>query len=140
MPGTEKDWIRKLNKRKALIDVYNCGMANPYVGGIPDRYYEGSKKHVWIEFKHIKKDTLQFDARTRITGNQREWLTRNYRHGHYPHVIVGVGLTHGFILDRPRDWDWIWFPDINVHQYKEIMMPIDDIAIYIERFVNGTRK
>ena len=140
MPGTEKQWIRKLNKREALKKVYSCGIANPYVGGIPDRYYEGSKHSVWVEFKHIKKDTLQFDARERITGNQREWLERNYDNGYHPHVIVGVGLSHGFILDNPDDWDLIWYPTILSHQYHQRLITIDDIAIYIERFVNGTRK
>jgi hypothetical protein len=135
MPGTEKAWVRKLNKRKPLVDIYNFGSSNPYVGGIPDRYYEASKRSVWIEFKHILRPTHMFDARKAITEAQREWLTRNWENGNHPQVIVGVALSHGFILDVPEDWNHKWEPAIHQRMHQ----PIDEIAEYIRRFVDGTR-
>jgi len=110
-------------------------MANPFTGGIPDRYYEGIKANVWIEFKHILRPTHMFDARKAITERQREWLERNWANGYHPQVIVGVGLTHGFILDVPEDWNHKW--EATVH--RKLHQPIFDIAEYIRRFINGTR-
>ena len=39
----------KLDKR-----VYREGMANPYSGGTPDVYYEGTCGALWVEYKDRK--------------------------------------------------------------------------------------
>lgn len=135
MSGTEASFVRKLNKRPVLAPVYSCGMGAQFVSGIPDRYYEGTRRPLWVEFKHIKKNTHRFDAIGAISDLQRAWLIRCSANGNHPHVIVGVGLSEGFILDDPVDWNITWRPQA----YAGILQSIDDIAQYIERYCNGTR-
>lgn len=135
MPGTEASWVKKLNKQEPLKNIYSCGMGSMFVNGLPDRYYEGPFKPLWIEFKHIKKETHRFNALDEITVLQRQWLTRCYRNHNYPLVIVGISLTKGFILDRPADWESVWLPA----RHKKKHLLILEIADYIANTVNNIR-
>ena len=130
--STEAAWVKKLNKQEPLKEIYSCGMSNPYIGGIPDRYYEGIFRPLWIEFKHIQKETHTFNAATEITPLQRAWLTRCWNNHNKPLVIVGIGLVKGFILSDPSDWGSIWSPA----RHRKIHMPIPDIAERIKNIVS----
>jgi len=131
--ATEAAWVKKLNKQEPLKDIYSCGISNPYLGGIPDRYYEGSFKSLWIEFKHIKKESYRFNAPAEITSLQKTWLIRCYKNHQYPLVIVGIGLSKGFILDCPADWESVWLPA----RHKKRHFSILKIAEYITLRVNN---
>ncbi len=133
--ATEASWVRKLNKQSPLKNIYSFGSTGTYTSGVPDRYYEGTKKMLWVEFKHIQKETHMFNAQKSITPLQRHWLIRNWKAGHAPHVIVGVGTKWGFILDRPIDWETYWTPE----HYQQKILSVFEIAQYLEKFLNGTR-
>lgn len=130
---TEAAWIKKLNKQEPLKKIYSCGMSNSFIGGIPDRYYEGSFRPLWIEFKHIQRESYRFNAIDKITPLQRAWLTRCYKNHNYPLVIVGIGLGKGFILNCPADWESIWLPA----RHKKRHLSILEIAEYITNTVNN---
>ena len=137
MTGTEKTFVAKLNKRPCVegTGMYQCSMGAGMVGGIPDKYYEGRHGHLWVEFKHIKTDHISFNGPRSISPLQIAWLGRAFNNNQPVHVIVGVGLRQGFILESPREWNRIWSPK----QYSNRLLSIDDIALYLTRITCGTR-
>lgn len=99
----EAKFTTKVNK---LIDpvIYTEGMANPFRGGTPDRYYEGPRNRVlWVEYKFDAKVPATWDGMKRLTGLQRAWLKRAYEHEVNVCVIAGFG-NQGVIMTYPKDW------------------------------------
>lgn len=87
--------------------VYRVGMANPYTGGIPDQYYEGSRSELWVEYKFYPKlppilDLLNRKARTKLSGLQETWLKRAYGNGR--NVAVILGTPDGGIIFHNLSW------------------------------------
>jgi len=103
--GPEGRYIDKVH-RQLDDSVYHVSMTNPYIGGIPDIYYEGTKSCLWVEYKCIPKWPKQLDCTKLLTANQLSWLQRaQENHGNCA-VIVGTHNGEGIIL-RNLEWETI---------------------------------
>lgn len=104
--------------------IYVEGMANPYRGGTPDRYYEGPSGVLWVEYKW-EDNTL--------SELQERWLKRAQLNNVNVAIITGVKfpIKGGYIL--------------RIFQYRQslrtnVIYTRKEIAQWIERQVNGHTK
>ncbi len=124
-------FIKKLNTKHK---IFSFGLSGVMTGGVPDRYYEGTKRSLWIEFKYLKKDTHKWNPDA-LSDLQKAWLYRAWTNNQRPHVIVGIGLNYGLIFDTPG----LWLNECPAHAYADKLISINNIALYITRYCNGTR-
>ena len=77
--------------------VYTWKVSDRFTAGIPDCYYSGPAKDLWVEYKFIPttKSTKQPAA---LSALQIKWLKDRMLEGRNVAVIVGVGTKHGLIL------------------------------------------
>jgi len=79
--------------------VYRMKTNNPYVAGIPDCYYSGSKGELWVEYKFIvipKRATTMIEVN--LSALQLAWLRGRHDEGRKVAVIVGSS-EGGIVLD-----------------------------------------
>lgn len=105
--GPEGKYIDKVNRQVDKLlspNGFHFSNTNPYVGGIPDQYYEDNHSCYWIEYKAINKlpKVLDLTKPGMLSALQRKWLRRSQaNHGN---CAVIVGLPNG---------DGIWFQDLS---------------------------
>jgi hypothetical protein len=106
--GKEASYIRAVNKHLPK-EVYTEGMANPYRGGTPDRYYEGPHDDLWVEYKFYEAlppviDLLHQTAKTKpkLSKLQQDWLVR--AHCNNRKVAVIVGCPEGGLILPGISW------------------------------------
>jgi hypothetical protein len=104
------------------------GMANPYRGGTPDRYYESIRSALWVEYKYSRTIPKNWDASKKITALQRKWLSRAFWNRHEVLVIAGFG-NEAMILTTPTDWEKIWTRE----EIDKSTYTLEHIVSYIER-------
>ncbi len=133
--GKESSYIRAVNKFLPLA-VHSEGMANPYRGGTPDRYYEGPDGHIWIEYKFFEKlpptiDLLRSTAKTKpmLSKLQQEWLERAHKNKQ-PNAVI-VGSSEGGLILPGLSWQ----KSISRESFRDLMRNKKDIAHWIERCV-----
>ena len=138
--GKEASYIRAVNKHLPL-EIHSEGMANPYRGGTPDRYYEGPCDHLWVEYKFFEKlppviDLLRSTEKTKpmLSSLQQEWLERAYRNKQPVAVIVG-SPEGGLLLPCLA-----WKTPVSRESFRELMRPKKAIAHWIERCVIRGRR
>jgi len=88
-------------------DLYAVKMNNPYVGGIPDCWYSGTKDDLWVEYKFLvlpKRDTTLIDLD--VSALQAQWLGCRFLEGR--NVAVIVGCKEGGVYMRPVSWEQKW--------------------------------
>lgn len=95
--------------------------------GIPDAYYAGPKRELWIEYK---QERMPVRTTTLITPSlsalQRDWCTK--RSTFDPHSLWVVVFTLGghFILKNADDWGQGFWPiKHEMFRYKEIAQEIE---------------
>ena len=121
--GPEGKYIDKVH-RALDSSVYHMSNTNPYIGGIPDIYYEGTKRCLWVEYKCIPLWPKKLDCTKLLTANQRKWLQRaNKNHGNCA-VIVGTASGEGVILGN-LSWETIQDPSkLKKYTPKEVAQKI----------------
>lgn len=109
MSGPEGKYIDKVHRQIDKLfspDNYRMSNTNPYIGGIPDIYYEGRFGCLWVEYKYLEKLPKILDLidpkKKLLTANQIKWLRRgNSNHGNVA-VILGTATGEG-----------IWFKNLS---------------------------
>ena len=110
-----------------------------YNNGTPDRYLDGPKSDLWIEFKQF--DTLPRDGtasvapvpgkkqqpKGHLTELQRRWLQRRDRHGKNAWVIAGLPDRRVLVLRHSS----LWVAPVHVQKY---VFSIVQAADLIEAF------
>ncbi len=74
---------------KYLADTYAEKMCNPYRAGIPDVWYSGFKKDLWVEYKYVPKPPstlLVLD----LSKQQIRWIKLRKEEGRDVWVIIGM--------------------------------------------------
>lgn len=134
----EGRFYEAIEKRLKRHGVYCEGMANPYRGGTPDRYNEGDRCSIWIEYKWYDKLPVRgFDLTAgknpKLTSLQQEWLERAYKNGVKVYVIVGfpgkkrnekLGLMLG---------NMTWMNRVEPDDYEEFQLSVDEIAHFLAK-------
>lgn len=86
--------------------------------GIPDYYYDGPKRDLWIEYKQLK--AMPRDGNVRLhklaTPLQLAWLARRGANGANAYAIVGVPNKRALVF---RDYD-AELPVEHAKPYKEV--------------------
>jgi hypothetical protein len=82
----EANFVRSVNKLLP-VGIYHEGMSNPYRGGTPDRWYDGPKNDLWVEFKWFA--SLPPRIIPNLSPLQKAWLERAHRNGRNVAVILG---------------------------------------------------
>lgn len=101
----ENRFISQVHKHLPEL-VYREKTNNPYRGGTPDVYYEGSRDILWVEYKF--KQSLPKTVKLKLTKLQLRWLHRCYGNGKNCWVILGWkdnNTTRGVIFTDPSDWE-----------------------------------
>lgn len=106
----EASFIRSVHKYIPK-ELYTEGMANPYRGGTPDRYYEGNNGVLWVEYKYFPKlppviELTSPKAKVKLSKLQEDWLRRAYNNG--LNVAVIAGCPDGGIIFSGISWDAQW--------------------------------
>lgn len=121
----ESRFVRRVNKLLPS-EVYSEGMANPYRGGTPDRYYEGPANCLWVEYKYMKAVPATYKVEDHVTPLQIKWI-RRAQSNKVPVVIVCGFGKHGLVLTQ----DMFWEITLHREDIKKHMLPIQDIAAFI---------
>lgn len=138
--GKEADYIQAVNKHLPP-EIHSEGMANPYRGGTPDRYYEGNKAPLWVEYKYLAKlppiiDLLRYTEKTEpmLSKLQQGWLRRAHGNGQPVAVIVGcsetVGGRKGGVIFPGTSWD----KPISRDGFIQLMWTPKEIAAWITTY------
>ena len=122
----ESRFVRAINKLLPS-DIYSEGMANPYRGGTPDRYYEGCRNSIWIEFKYSKDVPATWRISDALSSLQKKWLRRAQKNKTPVAVIAGFN-KNGLVFVGEKIW---W--DTSLHRADIIKLSItkQDIAAFI---------
>ena len=131
----EASFIRSVHKYLPKDKLYTEGMANPYRGGTPDRYYEGNRSELWVEYKYypilpLIMDLTNQKAKVKLSGLQMKWLRR--AHGNGRRVAVIVGCPDGGIVIPGLTWERTYTREeaqALIWSRKEVMRWIADKCI-----------
>jgi hypothetical protein len=134
----EGRFYEAVEKRLRPYGIHCEGMANPYRGGTPDRYYEGDRKAIWVEYKWYDKLPVRgFDLTAgkspKLTPLQDAWLERAHDNGVKVYVIVGFpgekrNQKMGLMLGTKT-----WQNRVEPEDYELFQLPVDDIAYYLAK-------
>lgn len=121
----EARFIRSIN-RLLPSDIYSEGMANPYRGGTPDRYYEGSRSHLWVEYKYIKTVPASWRIKDHVTALQIKWIRRAQKN-HVPIAVIAGFNKSGLILVEDMYWDM----SLSRHDINRYLLSKEKIVNFI---------
>lgn len=121
-----------------IIDPHQWKINDMYATGVPDSFYEGSERDLWVEYKHIKpfpkKPTTLIDLtnpKYYLSKKQQLWITR--RHSIRKDAWVIVGSEHGGVIFRDLGWQ----KPFSASEFLERVMPAKLIAAEIMAFIDG---
>ena len=85
--------------------VYHMKNNNVYTGGVPDVWYSGIVRDLWVEYKFVvvpKRDTTLVVPN--LSALQKQWLRKRHKEGRNVAVIVGC-KEGAIILRNPAAWE-----------------------------------
>lgn len=85
----ETQFTTSIHKHIPSRLLYRMKNNNPYVGGIPDVWYSGSKTDLWVEYKYIPITTPREQVVPSLSKQQLRWIKDRYGEGRNVWVIVG---------------------------------------------------
>lgn len=125
------------------LGIHCEGMANPYRGGTPDRYYEGPKGGLWVEYKWYnslpaKEVSLVAGKTPKLTDLQQRWLNRAHSNGVKVLVIVGFpgkqrDKKSGFILGSKT-----WMNPLPANEYETFSLSSAEIAHCLAKMLGAS--
>jgi hypothetical protein len=121
----ESRFVRSIGKLLPS-DIYSEGMANPYRGGTPDRYYEGCLNHLWVEYKYRPTVPATWRTRDHVTALQIKWIRRAQKNNVPVVVIAGFGKG-GLVLTKDMYWEQL----IRRADIENNLLTKQDIATFI---------
>lgn len=75
--------------------------------GTPDRYFDGPKADLWVEFKMLKSMPRDRVVKGNFSALQLQWMERRYKNlPHAPNVVGIVGLPNrtAVLQLSPTEW------------------------------------
>ena len=82
---------------------------DPYQSGVPDTFYEGQQRDLWIEYKYLAKIPKRLTTLVDLTGHkkflskkQQAWLKRRHQTRQDAWVILGSPL--GGLVFKDLEW------------------------------------
>ena len=93
----ESGYTRKITKL-LRADVYAWKISDRFTAGVPDAYYSGPTRDIWVEYKHIPKPPKTTQQSAALSDLQKKWLRERMGQGRNVAVVVGLGTRSGIIL------------------------------------------
>ncbi len=103
----EHSYIRAVT-RHLPSENYKWKINDGYAGGVPDWFFEGISRDLWVEWKYIKpfpkRDTTLIDLTKDeyLSPLQKKWLIR--RHTRRKDAWVIAGCEYGGVILRGLEW------------------------------------
>ncbi len=103
----EHSYIRAVT-RHLPKDKYKWKINDNYAGGVPDWFFEGEAKDLWVEWKYIKvfpkrpQTMIDLTSKKYLSTQQQRWLERRNRIRGDAWVIAGS--EHGGVVFRGLEW------------------------------------
>lgn len=108
----ETNVITNVN-RKLPKEIHSQSMTfgSQSFNGTPDRYYDGPKADLWVEYKYVDampRDKMVGGVNDKKRGCystlQHDWMVRRWNNGGNVIGIIGLPNRTVVIQDRPEDW------------------------------------
>lgn len=132
----EHGYIKSVNRHINLS--WQWKVNDNFTSGIPDCFYEGTARDLWVEYKYIRRfpkkpGTLIDLTRTDeyLSKLQQLWLERRVHLRGDAWVICGS--EHGGVIFRTLAWQRA----IEASTFKAIALPQRQIASIINAYCNG---
>ena len=86
----ESDFIGRVHKHLPS-EVYRMKLSAMFNNGIPDCYYEGRYRSLWVEYKYLDKLPVRGDTKVdlKLSALQLQWIGRCNENGSTCLVILG---------------------------------------------------
>ncbi len=132
----EHSYIDSVTKK--LKPSYQWKINDSFAAGIPDSFYEGKVRDLWVEYKYIgkfpKRDTTYIDLTNPnkfLSKQQQLWIKR--RHYVRRDVWVIVGSEHGACIFEGLDWE----QPIRADVFKHNVRTTNEVAKHILGYINA---
>lgn len=113
--------------------LYRMKNHSVYTAGVPDSWYSGSERDLWIEWKFIAVPVRDdMPVKIGLSALQTDWLHDRYHEGR--NVWVVVGSKDGGVVFR----DMEWAEPVAASEFRRCMLKRKDIAERIAEFVRGS--
>lgn len=76
---------------------------NPYIGGIPDCWYSGKARDLWVEYKFLQRVPVRAAVMADLSALQIQWLNNRYAEGRQ--VAVIIGCKEGGVILTDLQWE-----------------------------------
>ena len=86
------------------VAVYRMKNHNEYVGGIPDVWYSGDFRDLWVEYKYIPVSKPRTPVIPDLSAKQLHWIKSRRAEGRNVWVIVGY-KQGGVIVENLDDME-----------------------------------
>lgn len=123
----EHGFVRSVH-RQLSPDIFVWKINDKYAGGVPDAFYAGPARCLFIEYKYVKlpkRDTTL--VKTSLSEQQKLWLDR--MSGMDKHVALVIGSILGTII-IDKDWDY----PIPTELFRQRAMSTKAVAQWISAF------
>ena len=70
-------------------DVYLVKINVRFGAGVPESWYSGPVRDLWVEWKWLTRLPPLIDPRKLLTGLQQDWLIKRHHEGRHTAVIIG---------------------------------------------------
>jgi len=97
----ESGYTRTVNQRLPL-DIYSWKINAQFAPGVPDCWYSGAARDLWVEWKYLKTMN-KHRLKPSLRSKQVEWLRDRYEQGR--NVIVLVGSPQGIVAFNDLKWE-----------------------------------
>lgn len=101
----EKNLIQRIVRRLPR-DIHSQSMTfgSQSFNGTPDRYFDGTKRDLWVEFKQLKSNPRSGIAVGEYSELQLAWLERRWNAGRNAVGMVGTVEGRVCIQTTPEQW------------------------------------
>lgn len=104
----EKQLIKAVERNlDSSIHKQSMTSASLTHGGTPDRYYDGPKRDLWVEYKMLRNMPRSGYVIGCLSDLQKAWLRRRFEHSlPTPNVAVIVGLPNKTACIQTTELQW----------------------------------
>lgn len=126
----EKELYKAVDNRLP-VSIHRQSMTGAAMtaNGTPDRYYDGTRRDLWVEYKILKGIPRSGIVVGDYTKLQLAWLERRHKIGQNAIGIVGLPNRTAVLQCTPIEWRE-GSPIANA-------VPLKDVAMWIESFVGS---
>lgn len=121
----EHSFIRAVHRRLPA-DVLRWKINDSYAGGVPDAFYAGAARCLFVEYKFVKIPVRNStNLKINLSEQQKLWLDKMQNIDQSVAVVVG-SQTNALILTNGA-----WNESINKATYLQLASNVTNVAIWI---------